>query len=309
MSTSYFHKGIILAGGTGSRLWPATRAVSKQLLPVYDKPMVYYPLSTLMLAGVRHILVIATPQDVGSFQRLLGDGSWLGLRIQYAVQPRPEGLAQALVIGREFIAQEHVLLILGDNLFYGHGFQELLAAAAARREGATVFACPVSNPEAYGVVELDGSGRPVSIVEKPREPRSDYAVTGLYFYDSQAVEIAARLTPSARGELEITDLNRVYLKQGQLHVEILDRGFAWLDMGTCQSLLEAANFVQTIEKRQGMKIGCVEEIALAMGFIDRDQFRKLAEGDGGNYGLYLKQLLQRYHGVRARDHRYSSPDP
>ncbi len=285
-------KGIVLAGGAGTRLYPVTRAVSKQLLPVYDKPMVYYPLSTLMLAGIREILLISTPGDLGLFQRLLGDGGQLGLRVQYVAQPKPEGLAQAFLLGRDFIGLDHVALVLGDNIFYGQGFQRMLHRAAAQRAGATVFAYAVKDPERYGVVELDAEGRPLAIVEKPKEPRSNYAVTGLYFYDNQVLQIAAGLRPSARGELEITNVNRVYLERGQLRVEVFGRGFAWLDTGTHESLMQAANFVETIENRQGMKIACLEEIAYRKGFIDAAQLEALARGQPGSYGQYLLDLLR-----------------
>jgi glucose-1-phosphate thymidylyltransferase len=286
-------KGIILAGGSGTRLYPITRAVCKQLLPVYDKPMVYYPLSSLMLAGIRDILLISTPMDLGSFQRLLGDGSHLGLSIRYAVQPKPEGLAQAFLIGREFVGSDHVALVLGDNIFYGQGFHRILQEAVCQPVGATIFGCVVKDPERYGVVELDAQGKPVSIVEKPQAPKSKHAVTGLYFYDNQVIDIAAGLKPSARGELEITDVNRTYLEQGQLRVEVFGRGFAWFDTGTHESLLQAANFVQTIEQRQGLKIACLEEIALYKGFITADQFARLAYEHHNTYGQYLLEILAR----------------
>ena len=290
---SCFRKGIILAGGSGTRLHPATLAVSKQLLPVYDKPMVYYPLSVLMLAGIRRVLLISTPQDLGGFQRLLGDGRRLGLEIEYAPQPRPEGLAQAFLIGREFIGGDHVAMVLGDNIFYGQGFQATLRAAAARREGATVFAYAVKDPERYGVVELGEGDRAVGIEEKPQTPKSNLAVTGLYFYDNDVVQIAADLKPSARGELEITDVNRAYLARGRLHVARLGRGFAWLDTGTEASLLQAANFVQTIEERQGLKIACLEEIAYAKGFISAAGLAALAGEFRNAYGAYLRSVLER----------------
>ncbi len=292
MSKTY-GKGIILAGGAGTRLYPATRAISKQLLPVYDKPMIYYPLSTLMLAGIREILLISTPQDIGSFERLLGDGHQLGISIQYQVQERPEGLAQAFILGRQFVGNDHVALVLGDNIFYGQGFQGMLLRAAKRSQGATVFGYLVKDPERYGVVELDSEGRAVGIEEKPARPKSNYAVTGLYFYDNQVLDIAANLKPSPRGELEITDVNREYLARGALHVELFGRGFAWLDTGTHQSLLQAANFVETIEQRQGLKIACIEEIALNKGFIDEEQFLRLAQQQPNSYGAYMRDLVER----------------
>ncbi len=284
-------KGIILAGGLGTRLHPMTSVVSKQLMPVYDKPMIYYPLSVLMLAGITEILVITTPQDQPVFERLLGDGSQWGLAIAYRVQPRPDGIAQALILGRDYVEGDGCALILGDNIFFGHGLVDQLTAAAARERGATVFGYLVRDPQRYGVVELDGDGRPVSLEEKPAVPRSPWAVTGLYFYDHRASEIAAGLRPSARGELEITDVNRAYLESGGLHVERLGRGYAWLDTGTPESLLQAAQFVQTIEERQSVKIACPEEIAFRTGLIDREQLRKLAQALGnGPYGRYLDSI-------------------
>jgi glucose-1-phosphate thymidylyltransferase len=285
-------RGVILAGGSGTRLDPVTRVVSKQLLPLYDKPMIYHPLSTLMLAGIRDILVITTPHDQESFRRLLRDGAWLGLSISYAAQPKPEGLAQAFLIGKKFIGSESVALALGDNVFYGHGFPESLTRAVQAHEGATVFAYRVSDPSRYGVVEFDAAGRATGIQEKPEKPRSPYAVTGLYFYDNDVVGIAERLKPSERGELEITDVNLAYLTAGKLRVEILGRGVAWLDTGTHESLLQASNFIQAIEERQGLKIACVEEVAWQMGFITADDVRRLAEPiRKSDYGAYLLRLV------------------
>jgi glucose-1-phosphate thymidylyltransferase len=285
-------KGVILAGGSGTRLYPLTRAVSKQLMPVYNKPMIYYPLSTLMLAGIRDILVITTPEDQAAFQRQLGDGSWLGIELRYEVQPEPGGLAQAFTIGRAFIGSDRVAMILGDNIFYGHGLPEQLRQGAARETGATVFAYTVRDPQRYGVVELDGEGKAIRIEEKPANPRSPWAVTGLYFYDNDVVRIAAELKPSARGELEITDLNNAYLRAGRLYVERLGRGVAWLDTGTHESLLQASNFVQVVEERQGLMMACVEEIAYRMNYIGRAEVERLAAAMKNNeYGQYLMHML------------------
>lgn len=286
------YKGIILAGGSGTRLYPLTISVSKQLIPVYDKPMIYYPLTTLMLSGIRDILIITTPQDEKSYQLLLGDGSRWGLSFTYVVQPKPEGLAQAFILGKEFIGNGPVCLILGDNIFYAEGLSARLQAVALRQEGATVFGYYVKNPQEYGVVTFDAQGKAIDIVEKPREPKSNYAVTGLYFYDNSVVDIASQLTPSARGELEITDVNKVYLKKGTLRVESLSRGTAWLDTGSHSSLLDAANFIKVVEERQGLKIACPEEIAYRMGFIDQEQLLRLAQPlSKSGYGEYLAAIV------------------
>src|SRR6202140_1288142 len=292
-------KGIILAGGTGSRLYPVTTVVSKQLLPVFDKPMIYYPLSTFMFAGIRDILIITTPQDLPLFERLLGDGSDLGLRFSYAEQPAPRGLADAFILGADFIGAERAALVLGDNIFYGHGLPEALARATARSTGATVFGYVVNSPEQYGVVELDDSGRALSIEEKPVKPKSNIAVTGLYFYDNEVLRIAAALKPSARGELEITDVNRAYMERGALFVEVLGRGFAWLDTGTHASLVDASHFIQVLEERQGTRVSCPEEIALRLGYITLDHFQKLAERCAkSSYGQYLSSIHQSF--VKSR---------
>jgi glucose-1-phosphate thymidylyltransferase len=287
-------KGLILAGGSGSRLYPLTRAISKQLIPIYSKPLIYYPLSTLMLAGIREILVITAPHDQDSFRRLLGDGSAIGLRIEYAVQPEPGGLAQAFLIGRSFVGSDRVALALGDNIFYGAHFSDYLKSAMARERGATVFGYLVKDPQRYGVVSFDAAGRPVTLEEKPAQPKSSYAVTGLYFYDNHVLDIADALRPSARGELEITDVNRAYLDRGQLHVEKLARGIAWLDTGTHEALSQAANYIQAVEERQGLMVACIEEIAFRMGYIDASQLASLARTMASSpYGDYLNRLLER----------------
>ncbi len=287
-------KGIILAGGSGTRLYPATKSICKQLLPIFDKPMIYYPLSTLMLSGIRDILVISTPQDTPRFEELLGDGSDLGISLSYAVQDAPNGLAEAFIIGKDFIGTDSVALVLGDNLFYGHDFAKMVKQASLQERGATVFGYYVNDPERYGVVDFDRDGKVLSLEEKPESPKSNYAVVGLYFYDNQVVDIACNLKPSPRGELEITDVNKEYLRRGELKVDLMGRGFAWLDTGTHQSLLEASQYVQVVEARQGLKIACIEEIAYREGFIDRDQFAKLAQSlSKSTYGQYLLNILER----------------
>lgn len=290
---SHFSKGIVLAGGTGSRLFPLTMGISKQMAPVYDKPMIYYPLATLMLAGIQEILIISSPRDLDGFRKLLGDGAGWGVNFTYLKQPKPEGLAQAFILGADFVGDDHVALVLGDNIFYGRGFQEVLMSASGVEEGATVFGYEVRDPERYGVVEFDSQGRAVSLEEKPDQPKSNFAVPGLYFYDNDVVEISRNLKPSLRGELEITDVNREYLRRGTLRVETLSRGFAWLDTGTHDSLLEAGSFVAAIEKRMGLKISCPEEIAFRKGFIDRGQLQTLAEDYNNEYGEYLRYVADR----------------
>ncbi|APZ95506.1 glucose-1-phosphate thymidylyltransferase RfbA [Fuerstiella marisgermanici] len=290
---NYFKKGIVLAGGTGSRLFPITHGISKQMAPVYDKPMIYYPLSTLMLAGIRDVLVISSPRDLGGFQKLLGDGAQWGMKFSYMEQAEPEGLAQAFILGADFVGDDHVALVLGDNIFYGRGFREILSNAASLETGATIFGYEVRDPERYGVVDFDENQKAVSLEEKPAKPKSNYAVPGLYFYDNDVVEISRNLKPSPRGELEITDVNRIYLEQGRLQVEILSRGFAWLDTGTHESLLDAGNFVAAIEKRMGLKISCPEEIAYYQGFIDRSGILSLADAYNNEYGDYLRHMADR----------------
>lgn len=289
----HFNKGILLAGGTGSRLFPLTQGISKQMAPVYDKPMIYYPLSTLMLAGIREVLVISSPRDLPGFQQLLGDGSQWGMKLSYVEQAKPEGLAQAFILGADFVGDDHVALVLGDNIFYGRGFQGILDSAAARNDGATIFGYEVRDPERYGVVEFDSDGNAVSLEEKPTAPKSRFAVPGLYFYDSDVVEISRNLKPSPRGELEITDVNREYMNRGKLQVETLSRGFAWLDTGTHDSLLDAGNFVAAIEKRMGLKISCPEEIAFSRGFIDASRLKSLADHYANEYGDYLRYVAAR----------------
>jgi glucose-1-phosphate thymidylyltransferase len=289
---SHFKKGIILAGGTGSRLFPITLGISKQMAPVYDKPMIYYPLSTLMLAGIQEVLIISSPRDIGGFEKLLGDGAKWGMKFSYITQAKPEGLAQAFILGADFVGDDHVALVLGDNIFYGSGFQKILANAGSLETGATIFGYEVRDPERYGVVEFDAQGKAISLEEKPPKPKSSFAVPGLYFYDNSVVEISRNLKPSPRGELEITDVNREYLNRGLLRVEMLSRGFAWLDTGTHESLLDAGNFVAAIEKRMGLKISCPEEIAWRKGFIDRSQLQSLASEFPNEYGEYLKCLAR-----------------
>jgi glucose-1-phosphate thymidylyltransferase len=289
---SHFKKGIILAGGTGSRLFPITLGISKQMAPVYDKPMIYYPLSTLMLAGIQEVLIISSPRDIGGFEKLLGDGAKWGMKFSYVTQAKPEGLAQAFILGADFVGDDHVALVLGDNIFYGSGFQKILANAGSLETGATIFGYEVRDPERYGVVEFDAQGKAISLEEKPPKPKSSFAVPGLYFYDNSVVEISCNLKPSPRGELEITDVNREYLNRGLLRVEMLSRGFAWLDTGTHESLLDAGNFVAAIEKRMGLKISCPEEIAWRKGFIDRSQLQSLASEFPNEYGEYLKCLAR-----------------
>lgn len=288
---SQFNKGIVLAGGSGTRLYPLTSGTSKQMLPVYDKPMIYYPLSTLMLAGIRDVLIISTPEDIGGFERLLGNGHKWGMNLEYAVQEKPEGLAQAFIIGKDFVGDDNVALVLGDNIFYGRGFQGILKQAAERTTGSTIFGYMVRDPERYGVVEFDTDGKAISLEEKPAEPRSNFAIPGLYFYDNQVIDIAANLAPSPRGELEITDVNRIYMEREELQVEVLSRGFAWLDTGTHQSLIDASNFVAAIEKRMGLKISCPEEIAHYKGWITSEQVVELAAGIKNEYGEYLRHLV------------------